>query len=597
MATQQKTLTSNFAPLIVSAMFGLFLLVPSVVDNQNLMGTFVGTLALLVAASIFMLFRARSGARGLVLDVSLRPQHYLQALAHTSIFVYWAFYWDPLRQAAPLIAAQIAFAYAFDMLLSWERRGSYTLGFGPFPIVYSTNLFLRFRDDWFYWQFAMIAVGFLAKEFIKWHRDGKRCHIFNPSSFTLALFSLGLILTHSTNITWGEDIANKLNLPPHIYLFIFAVSLPGHYLFRITTMTLSAVLTTYAFSMLFLKMTGTYFFWDSNIPIAVFLGMNLLFTDPSTSPRTELGRIIFGFLYGASVVALYAGLGAIGVPTFYDKLLQVPIMNLMVPGIDAAAKSWLAWLSPENIGKRLAPARRSLVYTTLWVLAFGALSYTKGVGDFHEGHTIPFWAKACDAGRAGACEKEGALLNGHCADQSGWACNELALLITSKKLNAAADPGDLFIKACGWGQPVACDNSKEWSSQTMAAAPVLKHGEADLLDFPRVLRQGKGPIPEKTPLQVYARACDEGWMSGCAGLAGIYFRGSADIVADKARAAELAVRACEGGVARSCSNVGLMYKNGDGVAKDPEAALRFLKKSCDLGFADACKWLVAEQGK
>ena len=32
------------------------------------------------------------------------------------------------------------------------------------------------------------------------------------------------------------------------------------------------------------------------IPIAVFLAMHLLITDPSTSPRTELGRIFYGIL-------------------------------------------------------------------------------------------------------------------------------------------------------------------------------------------------------------------------------------------------------------------------------------------------------------
>ena len=76
--------------------------------------------------------------------------------------------------------------------------------------------------------------------------------------------------------------------------------------------------------------TGTYYFFDSYVPIAVFLGMHLLFTDPSTSPRTELGRIIFGALYGLSTIALYALLRAAGLPAFYDKLLQVPLLNLLI---------------------------------------------------------------------------------------------------------------------------------------------------------------------------------------------------------------------------------------------------------------------------
>ena len=73
------------------------------------------------------------------------------------------------------------------------------------------------------------------------------------------------------------------------------------------------------------------YFVDSEIPSAVFLGLHLLVTDPSTSPRTPLGRAIFGVLYGLGVFALYALLGALGLPTFYDKLLCVPLLNLAVP--------------------------------------------------------------------------------------------------------------------------------------------------------------------------------------------------------------------------------------------------------------------------
>ena len=61
--------------------------------------------------------------------------------------------------------------------------------------------------------------------------------------------------------------------------------------------------------LLYFATTGVYFFYDSYIPIAVFLGMHLLFTDPSTAPRTELGRMIFGALYGLSTIALYELLG------------------------------------------------------------------------------------------------------------------------------------------------------------------------------------------------------------------------------------------------------------------------------------------------
>ena len=102
--------------------------------------------------------------------------------------------------------------------------------------------------------------------------------------------------------------------------------------------------------------------------------MHLLFNDPSTSPRTELGRIIFGVLYGLSVVLLFAFLERTGAPTFYDKLLAVPVLNLLVQAIDRAARSTaLSRLDPAALGRRLTPRRRHLAYMAVWALVFAAM--------------------------------------------------------------------------------------------------------------------------------------------------------------------------------------------------------------------------------
>ena len=119
-------------------------------------------------------------------------------------------------------------------------------------------------------------------------------HIFNPSSFPLAVVSLVLIATHASDLTWGKNIASTQFYPPQMYLMLFLISLPGQFFFGVTSMTMSAVVSTYLFCRIYFAVTGVYFFYDSYIPIAVFLGMHLLFNDPSTSPRTELGRIIYG---------------------------------------------------------------------------------------------------------------------------------------------------------------------------------------------------------------------------------------------------------------------------------------------------------------
>ena len=226
---------ANLLPILFTAGLLTFALYPGVRENPRLLWSFLGAGAVLVAWTLALLAAARVTHRSLAVEIALRKQHYVQACAHTSIFLYWGWFWQPVYDNAYLIVAQLCFAYAFDMLLNWSRRDTYTLGFGPFPIVLSTNLFLWFRPDWFYLQFLMIAVGFAAKEFIRWNKDGRQAHIFNPSAFALTIFSIALILTGTSDITWGKDIAITQFYPPRMYLFLFLIALPGQFLFGVTT--------------------------------------------------------------------------------------------------------------------------------------------------------------------------------------------------------------------------------------------------------------------------------------------------------------------------------------------------------------------------
>ena len=163
--------------------------------NAILLNTFLITAGLLVCWWLVLFNALGAQRRTPLLSISLLKQHYLQACAHTSILLYWGWYWPPVYQHTYLIAAQLVFAYAFDMLLQLSRHRKYTLGFGPFPIIFSINLFLWFKDDWFYYQFLLIAAGFAAKEFLRWKKDGRSVHIFNPSSFPLALACWALLFS------------------------------------------------------------------------------------------------------------------------------------------------------------------------------------------------------------------------------------------------------------------------------------------------------------------------------------------------------------------------------------------------------------------
>jgi hypothetical protein len=126
----------------------------------------------------------------------------------------------------------------------------------------------------------------------------------SASALALTVMSFGLLVTGASDLTWGREIAITQFYPPQMYLYLFIVSLPGQILFGVTSMTVAAVTTTYLFGLVYFGLTGTYFFIDSYVPIAVFLGMHLLFTDPSTSPRAELGRLIFGNAVGSLAICV-----------------------------------------------------------------------------------------------------------------------------------------------------------------------------------------------------------------------------------------------------------------------------------------------------
>jgi hypothetical protein len=490
---------------------GLAVLAP-VRENPKTLWTFLGAAAALSAWNALLFVWSRRKGRTLALEVVLRKQHYVQACAQASVLAYWGWYWHPVYTFAPFILAQLVFAYAFDMLLCWSRRDTYTLGFGPFPVIFSINLFLWFKPDWFYLQFAMVAVGLAAKELIRWQREGKRAHIFNPSSFPLALFSLALLATGRSGITWGQDIATTQFYPPHMYLMLFLAGLPGQFLFGVTSMTMSAVLATYVFGRLYFAATGIYFFYDSYIPISVFLGMHLLFNDPSTSPRTELGRVVYGTLYGLSTCLLYQLLGSAGMPAFYDKLLQVPLLNLSVKGIDRIAGKTVA------PGRWMVPRQRNLAYMSVWAVVFAALSVTQGVGDSHPGQWLPFWRQACMDGRAYACPYLADVELSFCNRGSGWACNEaglmhIALARSGEDLRRAAPAGaaEPLQRGCELGLETACKNLTTLTTGTGSFA----RAQPTIEDFPIILRGSKGEIREREPSALYALACREGWPDTC----------------------------------------------------------------------------------
>jgi hypothetical protein len=308
-----------------------------------------------------------------------------------------------------------------------------------------------------------------------------------------------------------------------MYLAIFLFAMPGQYLFGVTSMTMSAVVTTYVFSAIYYAATGVFFFSDSHVPIAVFLGMHLLFTDPATSPRTDLGRIVYGVLYGLTTCLLYSVLIRAGMPGFYDKLLQVPLLNLsaklldrLEPALRRLGGRWLAHRSlgeggslPRRSGEAAKAGRRHLAYIGVWAVAFAAMNASGYLGDKHPGQWVPFWQKACAANASGACEDLYFLQDGYCEDGSGWACNELGILLAEHYDNRRRAAME-FERACALRFSAGCDNTVAITQGAM-----FRRDAPAVADYRFILRGSKGPFRDLEPAQLYARACVQGWPGAC----------------------------------------------------------------------------------
>ncbi len=323
------------------------------------------------------------------------------------------------------------------------------------------------------------------------------------------MFSLVLIATGTTNRTWGPEIATTLSLAPHIYLVLFLVGLVVMFFFAITPVAATAAATLFGLSGIYGFLTGVPYFVDSEIPTAVFLGLHLLVTDPSTSPRTPLGRTVFGLLYAFGVFGLYALLGAIGAPTFYDKLLCVPLLNLAAPAIDRAVAAIGKPPVLTRLGLTGVLGARNLAHMGAWVVFFLAMTAVGSTDGRHRGDAVPFWMQACREGRRHACDRLVQIERSYCTDNAGWACNELGGHYAEGRIVAPDPIGALayFSQACELRFQAACFNLLETGTVTRANPRPL--------DLRLLLREGGRNLLDMPEPPLLARACDHGWTFAC----------------------------------------------------------------------------------
>ena len=594
-------------PLLFALLLLAYVFVPKVRDNPRLTWTFlgVGALILVWSAILWAVSARRSGA--FRIEWAPIKSHYVQACVHSSIYAYWGWYWRKVYDEVPLIVSQILFLYALDALLSWSRGRSWRLGFGAIPITFSTNFFLWFKDDWYAWQFVMVAIGAFGKEFVRWNKDGKSAHIFNPSAVGLSVVSIFLIATNTTHLTWGVEVASTLAAPPHIYLEIFLLGLVVQYLFSVTLMTLSATAVLCLLDWMYTRGTGTFHFIDTTIPIAVFLGLHLLVTDPATSPRSNTGRVIFGALYGLGNFVLYWVFESYGLPEFYDKLLPVPVLNLCVIAIDRlSARGILARFNAWE--GRFAPRKVNLAHMGCWATLFLWMLATGKVDAPHPGASLDFWRQASERGAYRADKKLLKLVGSQAEQGDGPACNLLGVIYAEGKLLPKNETfaGNYFAAACRAGDEDGCTN--------VATQFLFLHAARSNDDVSRALQRmeqgckqgtsgeacfligvayetGNGrPMDPRGAYEFYREGRRRGNVDAAKGEARLVLTGR-DATADLSEAAKVLERGCEEGDAESCRYLASMHQSGIGVPRDGSKARALVEKACAIGWREGCEAL------
>ncbi|WRD63354.1 sel1 repeat family protein [Helicobacter pylori] len=88
----------------------------------------------------------------------------------------------------------------------------------------------------------------------------------------------------------------------------------------------------------------------------------------------------------------------------------------------------------------------------------------------------------------------------------------------------------------------------------------------------------------------FEKACDLNNGRGCSNL-GVLYQNGQGVEKYLTKAAYLYSRACELKDCWGCSFLGALYYNGDGVKQDSKKAVALFEKACKLGYKKACEML------
>ncbi len=200
----------------------------------------------------------------------------------------------------------------------------------------------------------------------------------------------------------------------------------------------------------------------------------------------------------------------------------------------------------------------------------GLLSYQ----DKEKKQAKELYHKACDGGYMSGCFQLGLMHNAG---------------VNAKQDDAKANK--LFKKVCDGGDRRGC--LAFWAKKYHQAC-----NDSDMkacLNLGSIYYRGSSVVRRDTKKakELYAKACDGGYMEGCHELSVVYYAGG-HTKQDKQKAKELFSKACDGGYMPGCFDLGRMYYWSQGEKQDKRKAKELFLKSCDGGYIGGCVYLQDE---
>ena len=150
-----------------------------------------------------------------------------------------------------------------------------------------------------------------------------------------------------------------------------------------------------------------------------------------------------------------------------------------------------------------------MAYMSVWIVFFGAMTVLGRTDARHTGDSLPFWQQACEEGRRNACERLIQLESSYCGDNSGWACNELGSHYLEGRITDADSElaTAYFSRACEVRFQAGCIN--------VLGSEGPSRADPRIIDLRLLLREGGQNLMEMPEQDLYARACDHGWIFAC----------------------------------------------------------------------------------